>query len=108
MKDIKNGCVSILLNHTDIIGTGSYKDNHISRVYIAPAFQGQGYGSYLMQCLENEIARKNPFACLDASLPAERFYEYMGYKTIKENSCTVKNGVILRYKMMEKQLKQEV
>ena len=102
--DIKNGCVSILLHDNRIVGTGSYKDNHITRVYVSPQFQGQGYGSYIMECLENEIGLKYDSVYLDASLPASRLYEHRGYKTVKHEKITVKNCAVLIYEVMEKRL----
>ena len=109
IKDIESGSVGILLNKNTlneniIVGTGSYKDNHITRVYVAPEFQGQGYGSYIMQCLENEIGLKYDAVYLDASLPASHLYEKRGYKTIKHDRWEVENGVVLVYEIMEKQL----
>lgn len=103
-KDIEKGCVGILRTDDSIIGTGCYKDNHITRVYVQPAYQGQGYGSYIMQCLENEISLTNDMVYLDASLPASHLYEKRGYKTIKHNRWNVKNGVVLVYEIMEKYL----
>lgn len=82
-KDIENGSVGILLKDNMIMGTGCYKDNHITRVYVKPECQGQGYGSYIMQCLENEISLKYDTVYLDASLPASHLYEKRGYQTIK-------------------------
>lgn len=104
VKDIENASVGILKNDNQIIGTGSYKDNHITRVYVAPEYQKQGYGSYIMQCLENDISLKYDTVCLDASLPASHMYEKRGYKTIKHEQWFVENDVILVYGIMEKAL----
>ena len=62
-----------LENDGEIIGTGSHTDNHITRVYVLPEYQGHGFGSLIMDELEKEI-----FSCydnceLDASLPACSF-----------------------------------
>lgn len=103
LKDIKEGNVSILVKDNIIVGTGCYKDNHITRVYVKPDFQKQGYGSYIMQCLENKIALHYDTVYLDASLPACCLYEKRGYKTIKRERYEVKNDVILVYEVMEKQ-----
>ncbi|MEE0929860.1 MAG: GNAT family N-acetyltransferase [Acutalibacteraceae bacterium] len=104
IEDIKSGYVSILLDGNGLVGTGSYKDNHITRVYVAPAFQGQGYGSCIMQNLEDKIALKYDTIYLDASLPASSLYEHRGYKTIKHDKWNVENDVVLVYEVMEKQL----
>lgn len=102
MKDIQIGAVGVLKEDSIIVGTGSYENNHITRVYVAPNFQGRGYGTYMMQCLENEITLKYDRVYLDASLPASHFYESRGYKTQRHESYPVKNGVILVYEVMEK------
>ena len=53
-KDVEDGRVGVLKTDNGIVGTGCYKENHITRVYVKPTAQKQGYGSYIMQCLENE------------------------------------------------------
>lgn len=106
-KDIETGAVGILVKDNIIVGTGCYKENHITRVYVKPEYQGQGYGSYIMQCLENKIGLKYDKVCLDASLPARQLYEKRGYKTRKHERWSVENGVMLVYEVMEKALKSE-
>lgn len=103
-KDIVDGRVGILVVDGVIVGTGCYKDNHITRVYVVPRCQGRGYGSYIMQCLENEIRWKYDKVNLDASLPASHLYESRGYETIKHEKWPVENGVVLVYEIMEKSL----
>ena len=103
-KDIENGFVGVLRNDNMIVGTGCFIDNHITRVYVKPESQGQGYGSYIMQCLENEIRLNYDKVNLDASLPACHLYEKRGYQTIKHERQDVENGVILVYEVMEKSL----
>ena len=102
LKDIKKDAVGVLINDGIIVGTGCYKENHITRVYVNPTFQGQGLGSYIMQCLEDEIAQKYDNVILDSSLPASHLYEKRGYKTIKHEKWPVKNNVVLVYEIMEK------
>lgn len=101
-KDICAGQVGILFHDGEIVGTGSYKENHITRVYVMPKYQGQGYGSCIMQFLENEIANKYEIVYLDASLPACGIYEHRGYRTIKHEKWECENGVVLVYEIMEK------
>ena len=103
-KDIESGVVGILLVDGNIVGTGSYNDNHITRVYVNPDFQGNGYGSYIMQCLEDNISHTYDSVYLDASLPASHLYERRGYKTIEHNKWDVANGRVLVYEVMEKEL----
>lgn len=102
-KDISKGMVSVLVDDGNMVGTGCYQDNHITRVYVLPEFQGQGYGSYIMQQLENRIAETYDTVLLDASLPAAHLYEKRGYQTIRHDKWNVENGVVLVYEIMEKQ-----
>ena len=108
LKDIKSGLVGVLIKDNEIVGTGCYRDNHITRVYVIPQHQRRGYGSYIMQCLENEIELNYDRAILDASLPASMMYEKRGYKTIKHEKWEVGNGAVLVYEIMEKGLRQEM
>ena len=101
-KDIENGFVGVLRSDNIIVGTGCYKDNHITRVYVKPEYQGKGYGNYIMECLENLIRLKYDMVCLDASLPASHLYEKRGYQTIRHERWNARNGVILVYEVMEK------
>ncbi len=103
-KDIEDGKAGILVDNCKIVGTGSRDGNHITRVYVLPEFQGNGYGSFIMQCLENEIAVEYHTALLDASLPASHLYENRGYHTLKHEKWSVQNDVILVYEVMEKLL----
>ena len=103
-KDVAEGRISILIKDNEIVGTGCYNENHITRVYVKPNAQKQGYGSYIMQCLEEEIGLQYDIVNLDASLPACCLYEKRGYKTIKHERWNVENGVVLVYEVMEKRL----
>lgn len=107
IKDIENGAVGVLRMDGKIVGTGSYEGNHITRVYVLPRYQGQGYGSFIMQCLENEIAKEHTYAQLDASLPASHMYEQRGYSTYWHQRIWVGDGVVLVYEVMVKDLPQE-
>lgn len=39
----------------NVVGTGSIRKNEICRVFILPEYQGKGYGSRLMDLLEERI-----------------------------------------------------
>lgn len=103
-KDVEDGRVGILKAHNEIVGTGCFKENHITRVYVKPSAQKRGYGSYIMECLEKEIGSLYETVNLDASLPACCLYEKRGYKTMKHERRNVANGVVLVYEVMEKRL----
>lgn len=106
-QDVEKGNVSVLIEDDTIVGTGSFQENHITRVYVLPEYQGRGYGTYIMQQIEAEISKRYDSVQLDASLPAAHLYEKLGYQTIRHERYPVANGVILAYEVMEKQFGKE-
>ena len=103
-KDIENGYVSVLKIDGNIVATGCFVDNHITRVYVLPEYQKKGYGTYIMKNIETSISEKYDKVYLDASLPAASLYEKLGFSTIKHERYPVENGVVLAYEVMEKEL----
>lgn len=103
-KDIENGYVSVLKIDGNIVATGCFVDNHITRVYVLPEYQKKGYGTYIMKNIEASISEKYNKAYLDASLPAASLYEKLGFSTIKHERYPVEKGVVLAYEVMEKEL----
>ena len=102
--DIENGFVRVLLSGDCLVGTGSCKENHISRLFVTSDFQKKGYGSYIMQCLEKEISFNSTIIYLDASLAAACFYEHRGYKTLKHEELFINGNARLAYEVMEKRI----
>ena len=103
-KDIKNGYVSVLKIDGNIVATGCFVDNHITRVYVLPKYQKKGYGTFIIKNIEAKISEKYDKVYLDASLPAATLYEKLGFATVKHERYPVENGVILAYEVMEKEL----
>ena len=101
-KDIENGYVSVLKIDGNIVATGCFVDNHITRVYVFPEYQKRGYGTLIMKNIEAQIRENYNKAYLDASLPAAALYEKLGFSTVKHERYPVENGVILAYEVMEK------
>ena len=104
LEDINNDIVYVLEDKGEIVGTGSFKENHITRVYVLPKYQGKGYGKYIVEQLETLMCEYEEIT-LDASLPACQFYEHMGYKTHHHDSWNCENGVVLVYDIMTKKTK---
>ena len=50
-RDIENRNVYVLLEKDEMIGTGTSIENHITRVYVLPQYQGNGFGTYIMKQL---------------------------------------------------------
>ncbi|MCI8284632.1 MAG: GNAT family N-acetyltransferase [Firmicutes bacterium] len=104
IDDINNGSVYILIDEDRLVGTGSRSDNHITRIYVLPDFQDQGYGSYIMRMLEKDISLQYDKVYLEASFPAAKLYEYLGYKTVRHEKLQVSDNAVLVYEIMEKRL----
>lgn len=104
LGDIEAGNTYILVENEEIIGTGTKRENHITRVYVLPQFQKKGYGTFIMKKLEACIKETYEYAEIDASLPACRLYAHLGYETVDHGIWECKNGVIQIYEIMKKQL----
>lgn len=104
LRDIEDLNTYILLEDNEIIGTGTKKENHITRVYVLLEFQKKGYGTFIMKQLEDMIKERYDYADIDASLPACRLYAHLGYQTVDHGIWECKNDVIQVYEIMKKQL----
>ncbi len=107
LKDIDAGNTYILTENNRIIGTGTNKENRITRVYVLPEFQRKGYGTFIMNRLEDRIKEQYEFAEIDASLPACKLYAKIGYQTVDHGIWKCNNGVIQVYEMMRKKLRNK-
>jgi GNAT superfamily N-acetyltransferase len=105
LKAVKKGYTIVLERSNRIIGTATLIDNYITRVFVNPKFQKQGLGKLLMKKLETKaLSAGIRLVKLDSSLPAKKFYDSLGYKTIKKTFAKVENGKKLHYYKMEKSL----
>lgn len=105
LQDLKSQNIYLLEADDIVVGTGSIQEgNHICRVFVLPAFQKRGYGSFIMEHLENIISSRNSKAVLDSSLPAYGMYLKRGYRPVDYKSIITPNGFVLCYNVMEKQL----
>ena len=102
-KDIAAGRIDVLIIAGKIIGTGSRTDNHITRVYVLPEHEGKGFGSVIMDRLEEEIFKEYDDCYLDASLPAAIFYEHRGYCTVEHRKHDIGDGEVMIYEIMRKE-----
>lgn len=107
LHGISSGNMGVLIVNDKIVGTGCYDANHITSVYVAPEFQNKGYGTHIMNCLEDTISKNYKTAVLDASLAAVLMYENRGYTTIGHGKYDLPNGKKLVYEIMEKQLSND-
>ena len=101
-NDITENKVYIICDNGLVIGTVTIFKNDISRLYVDPDYQKQGYGTLLLEFAEKMISEKYDRAVLDCSLPAKSLYLKRGYKEINYNFIKADNGDFLCYDTMEK------
>ncbi len=94
--------IYLVLAQGKIVGTGSIRKNEICRLFILPEYQGEGYGTRLMDVLEKRILEKHSKVHVDASFPAESMYFKRGYEIIAFEKIETENGDYLCYHTMEK------
>lgn len=100
--DVAAKKVYVIFDNDSIVATGTADGEHITRVYVLPKYQGRGYGSAMMDFLEQKTIKGNGEAWLDSSLPAGKFYHSRGYVTKEHREYTLDNGKILEYEVMQK------
>lgn len=93
--------VYLLLNGNTFVGTGSVRENELCRLFVLPQYQGQGYGTEIMDLLEGFLLQIFDKLKLDASLPAYNIYIKRGYIPIEFHKILTKNGNYLCYHLME-------
>ena len=70
--------------------------------FVLPEFQAKGYGSRLMDLLEDRVFQKNQEVQIDASFPAESMYIKRGYRITSYEKIRTENGDFLCYHIMKK------
>ena len=86
----------------EIVGTGSVRGNEICRLFILPEYQAKGYGSRLMDLLEDMVFRQYQAVHIDASFPAESMYLKRGYRITSYEKIRTENGDFLCYHTLQK------
>lgn len=102
--DINNNRTYILVDNNKLIGTGSFLENHISRVFILPEYQNQGYGSKIMDFLENKIKLNYDYSVLESSIPSKEFYKNRNYEKLDKKSMLINNGLGFSFDVLKKNL----
>ena len=100
--------IYLVMAQENMIGTGSIQKNEICRLFILPEYQGRGYGSRLMNLLEERIFENYPKVHVDASFPAESMYLKRGYQIVSYEKIEAENGDFRCYHTMEKRDGKEV
>lgn len=100
------GNVRLLVADGEVVATGSVNGNHISRVFVACGRLNCGYGSQIMDKLEEEAASVGVSRIyLETSVPAKGFYLNRGYEVSGQESIELPKGEKLEYEIMSKRIK---
>jgi len=100
--DIAAQCVYIIEADGVMVGTVTVKGAEISRIYVPPERQGNGYGAALFDFAEQKVAAAHDKIRVEASLPAKAFYLKRGYREIEYFTYLTESGDYLAYDVMEK------
>lgn len=104
MKDIQIGNVYLLYRNDECVGTGTIDGEYMNRVFILPSHQGKGYGTLIMNFIEDKIAKNYNKVYIDSSLPAFNIYIKRGYNPIKYSEEFVGNNRVLCFQVMSKEV----
>lgn len=107
LSDIEDGLVWLLEEDDRMVGTVTIKENAVNRLFVLPDYQSRGYGSQLMDFVEEKIAEKFDHVNIDSSLAAKEMYLKRGYKEKKTCGIPAENGDILIYDEMEKRVDKQ-
>ncbi len=101
-KEIMEENVYLLEDHDTLVATGTIEENGIKRLFVLPEHQGKGYGTQMMDFLEDIVSNKYASAVIDSSLPAYNMYLNRGYYSLHYQTVTLDNDDVLCYHKMEK------
>lgn len=103
-QDIQKGNTYLLWDGEQFVATGTISRRRLTRIFVLPGVQKKGYGTAMMEYLEQKAAETYKDAMVESSLPGCIFYEKRGYRTVKHYSTLVDHGRILVYELMQKKL----
>jgi N-acetylglutamate synthase-like GNAT family acetyltransferase len=105
LQEATEGLTLVMDCEGRIMGTGNITGNTIQSIIIRPDMQRQGYGTELLQRLE-QYARNNRISVLllSALTPSRPFFIRLGYHTTSEQYFKAENLRQFKYFIMEKRL----
>ena len=88
------------------MGTGTLLGKEISRVFVAPDFQGRGIGKLIVSHLERCAAENGVKAVyLTSTAVSKAFYESLGYLVIEGEVFSSEGSLAVGYFRMKRTLK---
>jgi N-acetylglutamate synthase-like GNAT family acetyltransferase len=105
LAEATEGLTLVIEYRGNIMGTGNIVKDRIQSIMIRPDMQRQGYGTELLQRLEQYAWNTGiSVVQLSALMPARPFFERLGYQTISEHPLKAPNLRQFKYYIMEKRL----
>lgn len=105
-RDIAENLVYLCIpDNGQAVGTVTVRENDIGRLFVLPAFQGNGYGGALLGYAEQLIGEQYDAAVLDASFAAKAIYLRHGWQETGYHIIPCENGDFLCHDTMKKSLK---
>lgn len=102
-SDIKKKRVFLLIDtEENTVGTVTIKENEICRLFVLPQYQGNGYGTRMLDFAEKSILQHYPEIELAASFPAKGLYIKRGYKEDGFHMISTEYNDVLCYDVMIK------
>lgn len=106
LGDIRAGRTYLLRDENQYVATGTVLRRHLTRIFVLPGSQKKGYGTAVMDFLEQKAGELVKDAIVESSLPGCIFYEKRGYRTVKHCSVRTESGAVLVYELMQKKLRE--
>lgn len=79
-----------------LVGFGSYRDNEVLSLYVAPEWARQGVGTALLKTAEARIVEAGfQHSRIAASLSGRVFYERHGYEVTNRGTWKTRGGVVV-------------
>ncbi|WP_029903369.1 GNAT family N-acetyltransferase [Prevotella sp. 10(H)] len=104
LKDIEEGNAYLLAHDGMYIGTGRIHGNELGRMFVLPAFQKKGFGTFMIDALEEIVGKNYDTVFLDSSFPAYNLYLKRGYTAEEYKTEKVNSDSVLCYYVMKKDI----
>lgn len=100
-KAIGKEQVILLHDHDVVVGAGTARKNEIARMSVLPQFKKSGYGTLLMNELEDIIKKDHSEAIVYSSLPAYDLYIKRRYAPVKYEKIITPNKDVLCFHVLK-------
>lgn len=105
-QDIAAGIVYLCCDAAGTpVGTVTVRENEITRLFVLPESQGNGYGRALLDFAEEAVAAAFDEIVLSSSFSAKTIYQKRGYEEVAFHRIETGNGDFLCFDEMKKRVR---